>query len=333
MSTEEEIERLHYLLLNEYEHSLFFAETGHTPYGYDAPKESFGVFNVRDLWHLGKNISMVGIKKVYVISKSTIRSIEDVEFYLKIKPEIIKCYIGDFIEKYPMFICNGFDPDERVLRSSFFLTKQYRNIGYTITPYLSVGPSFDFSKVPEWEIAKSLDLITKDETKHIINVSMSNIEDYDVPMIREFLKETGIKIHNIPISEENFNSRDAVYQVADLIHELTSNKEKVYIHCYMGQNRSITCTMMYLIKYHGKTLKDAFLECCLRKRVFLQDHFIDMLYDEALKKEENPIAKVKLQYKVPVGGIKVGFSFEGKSLGGYHVHMLDIIAGRKANQI
>lgn len=46
--------------------------------------------------------------------------------------------------------------------------------------------------------------------------------------------------------------------VADEIHAAMEKGEDVYVHCFMGKSRSASCIILYLVKYAGMSLDDAY---------------------------------------------------------------------------
>lgn len=323
-----EIDKLRDLLLNNYDNSIFISS------GYNDNRSCFGVFEASESSYLANPILLNGEENFYLITETPHEQRGDV--FKKLQPTIINCSLTKFLDKYPMFESTKFKNPEFFSAWIGNLYKRDRNnqpnqygyqLGYQLTPNLYVGESLDFKRYNESEMVEKLQKLKNQGITHIINVSDRNIKDYEILEVQEFFEENKIEVSNIPIQEYEYPGKNqAVHQVADLINEkINDPKNKVYLHCYMGQNRSITCAIMYMMKYQKRTLKEAFLQCSLMKRVFIQNEFVQILHAEASKREQKPISMFKLQHLIYHGGLGRG-DFDKFSLGGYHIHALNLIA-------
>ena len=71
-------------------------------------------------------------------------------------------------------------------------------------------------------------------------------------------REAGIDCYRLPI--EDFNEEDLVAKLpaaVQLLKHLVDEGKQVYVHCTAGMGRSPAVVVMYLSRYHGKSLMEA----------------------------------------------------------------------------
>ena len=84
--------------------------------------------------------------------------------------------------------------------------------------------------------------------------------------------ERGLEVHRHSIVD--FNPQDLIQnleQAVDLLEDLASRHERVYVHCTAGVNRSPTICIAWLFMRQGRTV-DAALEEVLRRRTVAQPY-------------------------------------------------------------
>ena len=84
--------------------------------------------------------------------------------------------------------------------------------------------------------------------------------------------ERGLEVHRHSIVD--FNPQDLIQnleQAVDLLEDLTSRHERVYVHCTAGVNRSPTICIAWLFMRQGRTV-DAAIEEVLRRRTVAQPY-------------------------------------------------------------
>ncbi len=67
-----------------------------------------------------------------------------------------------------------------------------------------------------------------------------------------------------------------------------------YVHCSLGVNRSPATIILYLMKYEGYTLYNAYKTVAVKKDIWTAPYLFDILYNEALKLEKDPISPLKI---------------------------------------
>jgi hypothetical protein len=219
-------------------------------------------------------------EKFELLCKDKVKYIEvDIALLFKTNPELIayyriqrsnRLYINNFIEKYKLPYNSLNLIDENILIG----TNSYRNVNYN---------------------KDSVKWFPKDEVTHIINVSNELITKYEIP-------SNSIIYEHYPIDEtdkDETKNRNILIRVADRIHELIQEnpKNKLYVHCSLGVNRSPSVVLMYYIKYCNMTLYEAYKFIAEKRRIFTSIDLFDIIYKEAIAIHgiEKTISPLKLR--------------------------------------
>jgi predicted protein tyrosine phosphatase len=350
------------LLLNNYDNNMFLTnqEICHR-FGYDG-YIAYNIWGIRDLDSYDylecKSGLFLGVKKIYII----------VKYEYDINPERLKDYIKNSGIEIKFFVCNLIEFMEiyQEFKHTKYVSGYYEFLDFAyskkseiydkpfyapglpaclILPNLIIGESFDFARCKDYfsdvkcesyrNSLERIENLKKNGVSCIINVGNECVGDYFDKMV-SLLKENNIEVLNYPLiecSEKNDHKINILHRVADLLHEKFNENKKVYLHCYMGKNRSVSCALMYMVKYMNMKLKDAYLNIALKRYIHPQKELIHIVYDEAIKKEDSPIALHKLIIDRKRLPDKYGYTSGSFAMGGYDIYMLDVIAGRKENPI
>jgi hypothetical protein len=361
-------DKLRNLLLNDYDNNMFLTNQTLGIYNYLSESTTYYyIWGIRDMnsydYLENKDGLFLGVKKIYIIKRDNNNSYyyeDKITKYIKnseIEIETLICDLTEFAEEYPEFkhfrYNNYFEyldwghSRKPEIGTIYDKTYQCKDLaGSFILPNLIVGESFDFDEYSfnslyiedtKKRYMGKIDILVNNGITCIINVGADCVRNY-FPAIIEILKSKNIEVFIFPIvecSEKSEYKMTTLHQVADLLNKkLNDNNNKVYLHCYMGKNRSASAAIMYMVKYLGMSLKDAYLNICLKRPIHPQKELIHIIYDEVLKKEENPIALHKLIIdKRSMPSDKFSFTSGSFALGGYDIYMLDVIAGRKQNPL
>lgn len=306
------------------------------------------------------NELFLGIKNIYIIHNTykkhtnnlpLLKKLQIPTYILESKLPIkfIKCNLSEFAELYPEFIDNKFTDDEQYYSFANSLNGEIYSkscrcdglIGANILPNLIIGQSFDFDRY--FNSSGQLNSYKKEFDKYcidtindlklnnvncIINVYMSHNKTYPKEAIN-ILNNNGIDVYSFPLDESSTNSNENLtnfYQAAEMLNANIVKGKKVYLHCYVGKNRSISVGLLYMVKYLKIPLKLACEEIYLKKTYAPQIKFICEIWKQAKANgEEYPIALCK----IISDATNIGNTYSLYGLGFYDVHKLDIIAGRK----
>lgn len=325
--------------LNYYTHTIFKYDRKLQIYKYEWTTELF-----------------FGIKNIYIFHDTTVYKNTEVDTdnvsFLNIPAyilncnlpiKLIKCDLNEFVKLYPEFVDNIFD--------NFFKYYSYTNslkgeiyeqsckceglIGSNILPNLIIGQSFDFEKFHNLcdkikfneYCKKTFNELQLNGVNCIINVYKSHSDTYSQEVIKK-LFDINIEVFSFPLDEDTVNSesnKTNFYLATEKLNQLLNNNKKVYLHCYVGKNRSISVALLYLVKYLKIPLKLACEEIYLKKTFAPQIKFIVEIWNEANNNEKNPIALCKIISDIQ----NIGNSYSLYSLGFYDVHKLDVISGKK----
>lgn len=127
---------------------------------------------------------------------------------------------------------------------------------------------------------------------HIINVSTDIIEFSG--------GAEGATYEHYPINElkEKCNiNKSNIFRAVDRLHEIIqqNRKNKVYVHCSLGMNRSPTVVLLYFIKYCRMTLYDAFKTISLRRQIFTSVDLFNTIYSVAKEMGVADISPLKMR--------------------------------------
>jgi hypothetical protein len=330
------------LLLTNYEHSIFI--------NYNRPEDDsvFEIFGIKPLSYFISLYNMhsfpsllMGIENIYLIYGTTVEPNYILPDYMakyiedyKINVEIIHCNLKEFVKTFPNF-CNfcfnslpKYYSYTQSKKSEIYEKPHISSYlpGSYIHPNLLIGESFDFEYMVESEYLTIIQRLKKCGINTIINV---NTEKYPLSVI-SLLNKNNIEVCSFPLyersqpifdheSEQNFEAA-----VTELNKQL-SKKKIVYLHCYVGKNRSVSVAIGFMVKYLKMPLKIACEQVFLKKSYATQYKFMSIVWYWAKQNEEKPIAVCKLLGDTQ--NICGMISFFG--LGFYDVHNLDVIAGRK----
>lgn len=287
-----------------------------------------------------------GINNIYIFHNSPLTADLNLPNYIinsNLPIILIRCDLNEFIKIYPEFIDSVFDDFNKYYSYANSLNKEIYEktcrcnnlIGSNILPNLIIGESFDFDKIGKVfnnnesnEYCKTtFDALLLNDINSIINVYKSHEKLYSSEITKKLLS-IGIEIYSFPIDECETNSetdKNNLYLAAEKINYLISNNKKIYLHCQVGKNRSISVALLYMVKYLKIPLKIACEEIYLKKSFAPQIKFIVEIWNESKSNEENPIALCKIISDVA----NIGNSFSLFGLGFYDVHKLDVISGKK----
>lgn len=136
---------------------------------------------------------------------------------------------------------------------------------------------------------------------HIMNVANECVQRYNYNEI----KYDTIQYEHYPIVEGDIEkSKPYLYAAVDRLHELLDNptdagsthKHRVFVHCFLGVNRSPTVIMLYLIRHRGMTLYDAYKWIAMKRRIFTNLDLFKVLYEESIEKHGSAgISPLKLK--------------------------------------
>jgi protein-tyrosine phosphatase len=88
--------------------------------------------------------------------------------------------------------------------------------------------------------------------KLVINMA-SNISDYPLP--------PGVEYRKFPMHDGALAKVDHFYtEMEPLLLEYLGRGDNVLVHCQHGRSRSASMVLMYAMKHHGRTLKQAYHE-------------------------------------------------------------------------
>lgn len=99
---------------------------------------------------------------------------------------------------------------------------------------------------------KNVNELQNKQITHVLNVA------------RELISETYpdhiiVKYVNLRDSEEeDLQKENCLEELADYVHQVTSNGGYIVVHCVAGMSRSASVCIAYLIKHQLMTLKEAF---------------------------------------------------------------------------
>lgn len=308
-------ENLRNLLLNEYENNLFITPDR-------CQNHVYGIVEGYD-----QKMLFTGIQKIYYICDFY----DPKNCYLlnflsktKIKIEILHCNLEKFVSLYPEFE-NKLITSRENLYSLIYKEKNIGLPGYFILDKLIIGESFDFDNCHTNSPEKIVEKLKKNGTTDIVNMATNCVEQYNSRVLNVF-SQNDIRVFHFPVNEDKESIEEKEYslhQAADLIHEKIQGGGSVYLHCYMGKNRSVATGILYMVKHLKMTLKDAYLAICLKKITSVQDTLLEIIYKEALKNERYPVALHKLQSEE--------YFYMSLAMRPYDLFVMDVISGRKPN--
>ena len=116
--------------------------------------------------------------------------------------------------------------------------------------------SMDISTVCDGLYLSDFDSLTEEKIKRlnisfIVNATMEK-PNLNFPNV-DFLK---LNIYDMPEA----NIKQYMDQCADRIHEVKTGGGNSLVHCAFGVSRSVTICLAYLVKYEGKTLRQAYYD-------------------------------------------------------------------------
>jgi protein-tyrosine phosphatase len=303
-----ECHRLRSLLLSDHNNSFFYTKDRCLKKygGYDGNDEYYEIVEIKH--NFPRNIN--NFKKIYVVSTQNDNYYKDYIIRnnsVTIPIEFIACDLKIFIKLYPEF-------ERPYLSNDYYGSMDfvYKNLhdkscrsnylpGSYVLQNLIVGESMDFcedvynNKTERYYKALEVEQITV-----IVNVCDRCVSNYSEKRMDE-LKKMNIEVYNFPLIEyqesntELFElNKKKLNNAIDLIHEKLSSNSKVYLHCYMGRNRSVVTTIGYLMKYCGYTFNDALLFIASKRNVAIYDHTLSLVYDHT---NENNISFNKITTK------------------------------------
>jgi protein-tyrosine phosphatase len=290
------------------------------------------------------NIYIICEKSKYVKKYNDLKNIPDyILSYCKEKnmePIIINCDLNHFGSLYPDLIDNKFtDHSDHFSYANSLKGEIYEKtcrceklVGANILPNLIVGQSFDFEyNYEKNEFAKyyneTIQNLKFENVNTIINVYKSHDKIYPPDSIN-ILKKHNIDVYSFPLDENKENDEQNeknFFDAIDKVNEEINNNKKIYLHCYVGKNRSMSVAIGYMVKYLKIPLKIACEEAYLKKTYATQIKFMSLIWKEAKLIESDPIALCK----IIADASNIGNSYSLYGLGFYDVHKLDVIAGRK----
>ncbi len=330
------------LLLNSYDNNMFL--------GYNIKIKIFGLMPIYSLVFyddLENSDLFKGVDKIYIIHNFNDYELKKINLpkYLEkrgsIPLEYIKCDLNNFATKFPEFINDKISNDIDYLDLVYSFEKSKNKIfnesfiveelgGTLVLPNLIIGQSFDFYYKND-NIESSIKKIVNKNITAIINVGNECSKDYSNKIIKMLFKNN-ILIFDYGLSEINDNDNNNYQNIlncAEKINELINKGHKVYIHCYMGKNRSVSAVLLYMVKYLSLPLKIAIELIGLKKSISPQIQFASIIYDEALKNESKPLAL----HKFCINCRNIGNTYSSYALGIIDLYYLDVIANRKPNPL
>ncbi len=358
-----EYKLLRYLLLNDYDNNMFLTPqiltTQKTP-NYNESFSIWGIRNINDYNYLvHKDRLFEKTKNIYIIVNGDY-SFDNIYNYIKnsgVSIEIFKCDLFKFVEKYPEFKHSHYNTgyndfhDWISCKNPTKLGSIYNKSFYLkdlpacqVLPNLIVGEGLNFmlykhnfyKKEKNYDTClKYIEIMKNHNISCVINVGLDCSYDYFDDLI-ELFKENNIDVFNLPIFEYPSKSMyeiDRFHEVSDIINEYISKNKNVYLHCFTGRNMSVCCAMLYMVKHLNMTIKNAFQTVGLKKYIHPQIQLIRIIYDEALKKESNPISLHKLICDRNNMFNQFESSYVPFATACYDLYMLDVIAGRQNNPI
>lgn len=349
-------------MLNEFDNNLFF-RTDINIYT-ENPKHIIGIKTLSYYSHLVNNKQnwstelFFGIKHIYIFhdiattNKNTLLNYVHVPNYISnsnIPITYIKIDLNNFLKLYPEFKDDKFDDFYKYYSYANSLNGEIyeksckcNNLdGSTnILENLIIGQSFDFDRFPHVDsdeikfnkyCVDTISALKSNGVNSIINVYKSQNKLYP-PKIIKLLSDQNIEVFSFPLDEETINSNENTNNfllATEKLYEQIKLGKKIYLHCHVGKNRSISVALLYLVKYLKIPLKIACEEIYLKKTFAPQIKFIKEIWNEAIKTESNPIALCKIISDVE----HVGNTYSLFGLGFYDVHKLDVMSGKKTLQL
>lgn len=308
-------------------------------------KEIFlGIKNIYIIHNIGKKGKRENPRKKIIDDLKIPQYILDAGLPIK----LIKCDLIQFLNIYPELIDNKFTEDNVYYSYANSLNGEiYAQsckceglVGANILPQLIVGESFDFehyessSKYDSYDkkfneyCNETINKLKLNGVNCIINVYKDHDKTYPQKSVK-YLNDNCISVYSFPLDENTKNTStnaNNFYQAVDKVNEQINLGKKVYLHCYVGKNRSMSVALLYMVKYLKIPLKLACEEAYLKKTYATQIKFMIDVWNQAKTNgEECPIALCKI-----IGDASnIGNTYSSYGLGFYDVHKLDVIAGRK----
>jgi protein-tyrosine phosphatase len=343
-----EYHKLRNLLLTKYDYSLFIDYNSHNE------KSLHTIFGIKEmsyyisLYELHKyNSLLMGIEHIYLIYGNNNSSMHEnyvmpeyMTNYIndyKIPVEIIKCNLSKFARMFPEFLNNHFNSSDSYYSYARSMNGQiYEDTyncgnlpGTNIFSKLIIGESLDFNIFEDNEfIQKKIKELKLNKVDVIINVN--NNEIYNKNIV-DILKKNNIHVYSYPLYESNnliheYLNEQNFFQAGDMLNNQISKGKKVYLHCYIGKNRSISVAIDYMVRYLKMPLKIACEQVYLKKTYATQYKFIRIVWHNAKANEDKPIPICKILGDT----CSIGNTNAFYGLGFYDVHNLDVIACRKS---
>lgn len=219
------------------------------------------------------------------------------KFPTSIKYDVIYCNYDLFLESFPQFR-KSYIAIERheflnlIPNIDLDIYKTYPKIRYGtyITSLLIIGGSQDLCQ-RNWNYMNNPRQVLQKELQQFIDANINaiiyvaNDKEYEDEFVREWFAQNNISIYHYPIIEDinitqyAANNCKSIVDAADMLNELIKQNKKVYLHCYMGINRSVATAILYFIKHKQMSLYDAFKMITCRKMINIGLDLLEILYD------------------------------------------------------